>query len=296
MDAVARDDALLRDLAAAARDELAAAGIEGAELDARLLVCAAAGADHAELIAGGDREVDRAAAGLLRRFVSRRVAGTPVSRILGRREFWSLEFEITPATLDPRPDTETVVEAALQAVEFSGQRARDLRICDLGTGSGCLLVTLLAELPGAVGLGVDVSAEALAVARRNAEAHDVSRRADFVETSWTDGLEGRFDLIVSNPPYIRSDDIASLAPEVRDHDPPVSLDGGADGLDAYRRIVADAFARLEGGGWLVLEVGAGQAAAVYQMMADAGYEADGALPGIVRDLAGHERCVRAIAR
>lgn len=291
-----RDGLRLRDLAALARDELAAAEIDGADLDARLLVCAAADADHAELVAGGDRVVARAAIGLLQQFISQRVDGVPVSRILGRREFWSMEFEITPGTLDPRADTETVVEAALQAVDATGERDRTLRICDLGTGSGCLLVALLSELPRATGLGVDVSADALSVARRNAAANGVNGRAHFVQSSWLDAVSGGFDLIVSNPPYIRSGDIASLAREVRDHDPVAALDGGADGLAAYRRIIGDARERLSGGGWLVLEVGAGQAAEVCKMMVDAGYAMGRALPEIVCDLAGHERCVRGSAR
>ncbi len=296
MGAAVRDRAVLRDLVAMARSKFAAAGIPGSDLDARLLVCEATGADQVDLIAGGDREVGRAAANRVQQFISQRVSGVPVSRILGRHEFWSLQFEITPATLDPRPDSETVVEAALQAVAATGESGRDLRICDLGTGSGCLLVALLFELRAAVGLGVDISADALAVARRNAVAHKVSERADFVQACWTDGLAGQFDLIVSNPPYIRSDDIASLAREVREHDPAAALDGGSDGLAAYRRIVDEARGRLTGGGWLVLEVGAGQAADVQRMMVEADYVVDRELSGIACDLAGHERCVRAMVR
>ena len=161
MGAAPRDGLRLSDLVALARNELAAARIDGADLDARLLVCAAADADQAELVAGGDRIVDRAGTELVQRFISQRASGVPVSRILGRREFWSLEFEITPATLDPRADTETLVEAALQVIDATGGRDRSLRICDLGTGSGCLLVALLSELANASGLGVDISAEAL---------------------------------------------------------------------------------------------------------------------------------------
>ncbi len=287
---------ILRDLVARARSELEAAGVRDAHLDARLLVCAAADADHADLIARGDRTVPGGAESLALEFVARRVGGEPVSRILGRREFWSLQFEITPATLDPRADTETAVQAVLDLAVVSNWRERPLRICDLGTGSGCLLIALLRELATASGVGVDISGDALAVARRNAAAHDVAGRAEFVQADWTRGLTGPFDLVVANPPYIPSRNIAALDREVRDHDPGVALDGGPDGLNAYRVIVEGARRLLAEDGWLVLEVGAGQADTVRGLMTDAGFAADRRVPSVVRDLAGRERCVRAVSR
>jgi release factor glutamine methyltransferase len=295
MPVAVRDMVILRDLVARAAGVLDAAGIADAHLDARLLVCAAAQASHTELVAGGERAVTVAAHERAQDYVARRIAGEPVSRILQRREFWSLEFEVSQNTLDPRPDSETLVAAVLELSDLFGWRGGRLRICDLGTGSGCLLVALLSELPTASGLGVDICGEALATARRNATAHKLDARAEFVEGDWVEGLAGRYDIIVSNPPYVRSRDIATLETEVRDHDPRIALDGGADGLDAYRRIVRGARGLLATDGWLVLETGEGQAAEVLQMMADAGYGTDHAARPVVRDLGGRERCVRAIA-
>ena len=295
MPAVACDGATLRNLASQVRRDLEAVGITEAHLDARLLVCAATGTEHSDLVSDGDRPVRTEAVELARMYVARRAAREPVSRILGRREFWSLDFELNDATLDPRADSETVIEAVIGLRAHMPWHDGLLRICDLGTGSGCLLVALLTEFAHATGVGTDISAYALEMAGRNADAHGVSARADFVRADWTNGLTGPFDVIVSNPPYIASADIAGLAREVRDHDPRRALDGGADGLDAYRRIIGPARDLLSPGGWLAVEVGDGRASAVRQMMLDAGYILDRPEVSVVCDLGGHPRCVRARA-
>ena len=293
MTAPARDTATLGAAVDAARARLEAAAIPGAALDARVLVCGVLGRDAADLIAHGDLPLDTAQWNAVEHSVARRLTREPVARILGHREFWSLRFRITEATLDPRPDSETVVSAALEAAALSNPGGRPLRIADLGTGSGCLIITLLSELEGARGVGIDRSLDALAVARTNAGDHGVADRLDLICADWLEGYAGRFDLIVSNPPYIRSGDIAALDREVSGHDPRGALDGGPDGLDAYRRIVRQARHRLTEHGWLVLEVGDGQADAVSAIMSTEGFVLDRALPSKSRDLGGRVRCLRA---
>jgi release factor glutamine methyltransferase len=192
--------------------------------------------------------------------ITRRAARVPVSRIIGRRSFWKHEFEISDAVLDPRPDTETLVEIALGS-EFD-------TVLDLGTGSGCILLSLLAERPGARGTGTDISQPALEIARRNAARLGVERAA-FLQSDWFAGVEGRFDLIVSNPPYIAAADMPGLSPEVR-HDPAIALSPGGDGLDAYRAIAAGAGAHLAAGGRLLVEIGHEQGAAVAALFRAAG--------------------------
>jgi release factor glutamine methyltransferase len=239
--------------AAAAR--LVAAGVDTARLDARVLVAHALGVTPDDVLLHGSRALGTGERRSIGRLVERRARREPVSRIVRRREFWSLPFRVTPATLDPRPDSETVVAAALAAL---GDPSRRLRILDLGTGTGCLLLALLSELPAARGLGVDVSAAALRVARANARALGLKPRARFRRGSWAAGLDGRFDVIVSNPPYIPSSELAGLAPEVG-FDPVGALDGGADGLAAYRAIGRALPSLLAPTGIAALEVGAGQA-------------------------------------
>jgi release factor glutamine methyltransferase len=206
-----------------------------------------------------------------------------VARILGQREFWGLPFALSPETLVPRPDTETVVETALSLAR-EGTAPR--RILDLGTGSGCLLVALLHECPTAFGIGVDREPAALATARRNAEANGVGARARFVAGDWAAPLRGPFDLVVSNPPYIASAVIGGLDPDVRDHDPRLALDGGPDGLEAYRRIIGEAGRLLVPGGALVLEIGYDQAAAVRALGVEAGLE----FVRLAHDLSNNPRC------
>lgn len=244
-----------------------AAAIETPELDARILIGHALARDHAALVAGATRSLEAGEAAQIAALAARRLAGEPVARIVGQREFWGLLLSVTPAVLVPRPETETVVELALELV--GADRARPLRIADLGTGSGAILLALLAELPQASGIGTDISPDALAVACANARSLRLERRARFIESDFGRALEGPFDLVVSNPPYVASRDIAQLSREVRDHDPRRALDGGEDGLNAYRRIAADA-PRLLGAGNLVVEIGAGQAEDVTAVFAEKG--------------------------
>ena len=263
---------------------LRAQGIDTPELDARLLVGHALGLDHAGLASAGERILTAAEADALAAFAARRQAREPVARILGRKEFWGLTLHLNAATLVPRPETETVVEAALAALSHNSTR----RLADLGTGSGALLLALLSELPAAHGIGTDVAAEALRCARTNAAALGLGARASFVACDYGSALKGPFDLIVCNPPYIVHDDIASLAPEVRDFDPHAALDGGSDGLSAYRAIATDARRLLAVDGILVLELGAGQLGAVLALLTAAGLGPAG-LPR--HDLAGVARAL-----
>lgn len=261
---------------------LHAGGVAEAAGDARFLLLGLLGLETRDLLIEGDRRVGAAGAAALTAALTRRFAGEPVARILGAWEFWGLPFRLGPDTLVPRPDTEILVEVALAA---RPERAAPLRCLDLGTGTGCILTALLSERPRATGVGLDRSEGTLRVARDNAVLNAVDDRARFVAGDWCDALRGRFDLVVSNPPYIARAVIATLAREVRGHDPEAALDGGTDGLDAYRRILDGAGARLAPGGLLVLEIGYDQAAAVTELARDAGYRER----GLTRDLAGHDR-------
>lgn len=264
-----------------ARARLAAAGCDQPALDARLLLEAAAGLSHSDIAAEPLRLVNDGAQAQFASLVARREAHEPVSRILGFREFYGRRFRVSPAVLDPRPDTETLIGEALKAMKPG------CRILDLGTGSGCIIVTLLAECVTCTGVATDLSASALAVARDNAEALGVSGRLNLVQGNWLAPVEGRFELIVANPPYIPAGDIAQLAPDVRDFDPRGALDGGADGLDAYRRIAAEAGDHLAPGGRVMVEIGAGQAEAIMAVFRDHGL----VLQEVARDLGGHVRCL-----
>jgi len=246
-----------------------ARGMESPELDARILVGHALGLDHAALAAAAERCLGAEQADAIAALAQRRLAREPVARILGRKEFWSLALRVDAATLVPRPETETVVEAALKASDAQGPRARIKRIADLGTGCGALLLALLSELPDAFGVGTDASVGALEVARDNARRLG-STRAAFVACDMAAALRGPFDLIVSNPPYVATPDIAALAPEVRDFEPRLALDGGPDGLDFYRMIAATAAALLAPDGALVVELGTGQTEPVTALFGAAG--------------------------
>ncbi|MCG8443949.1 MAG: peptide chain release factor N(5)-glutamine methyltransferase, partial [Caulobacterales bacterium] len=212
-----------------------------------------------------------------------RLARAPLAHILGARGFWSLDLAVTPDVLVPRPETEHVVEALLAA-----DAPAHARVLDLGVGSGAILLSVLAERPDAFGLGVDASPAAIAVARRNARAHALAGRCAFLVSDWDAALDARFDLIACNPPYVRSGDIAALEPEVRDHEPRGALDGGADGLDAYRRLAPRLTVLLAPGGTAAFEVGAGQAGPVKELFTLAGLSVE-----LGRDLAGRDRVVRA---
>ena len=214
---------------------LAAAGLSDALTEARWLMRQALALDTAALLSRGDQPLSDAEIAAVTAFLERRVRHEPLSRIAGQREFYGRLFEVTPATLDPRADTETLIDAALELLGAEG-RARPLRVLDLGTGTGCILLTLLAELPQAHGVATDISAEALSVARRNAQRLGLDQRAEFVLKDLAAGIDGAFDVVVSNPPYIATAEIAELARDVRDYDPHLALDGGPDGLAFYRRI------------------------------------------------------------
>lgn len=282
-------DAVRRDAAA----RLRSAGIETPELDARILLGAVLDLDLTGLIAQGGRSLTQDEIAALDAFIQRRIASEPVARILGTKEFWGLPFRLSPDTLVPRPDTETVVEAALAIVRAEAAQDRALRILDVGTGSGAILLALLHELPNAFGVGIDISLGALHAARANAVAFGLSTRAAFVAGDYLAPVGGRFDLIVSNPPYIRAADIAELDAEVRDHEPRRALDGGSDGLAAYRIIAAQAPDVLLPGGALVLEIGRHQAADVERLTDAAGLRRH-ALPRA--DLSGVPRVVTARKR
>jgi release factor glutamine methyltransferase len=264
--------------------------VDSAELDARLLTGDVLGLDLTGLIMAAGRVLTASESDRLESLAKRRLAGEPVARILGHREFWGLQLKLSPATLVPRPDTETLVELALEILRDNGATDRPLRIADLGTGSGAILLALLSELPHAQGFGTDISADALQTAATNAARAGVADRASFVACDYARGLSGPFDLIVSNPPYIRSMDIADLATEVRDHDPKAALDGGVDGLDAYRALIPQAAGLLAPGAALVVEAGKGQSGDIEALMTVAGLtcgrppKAD--LGGIRRAVAG----------
>jgi release factor glutamine methyltransferase len=269
---------------AAARARLSAAGATTPGLDARLLMAAAAGLDAAALISRSREPLPSLAQSLFDAHLKRRLGGEPVARIIGEKEFWSLPFAIDRAVLVPRAETETLVEVArFEARHFPPE----IHICDLGTGSGAIIVALLVELPDARGTAMDLSEQALRVARRNAERHGVAERLSLAKGDFANAPEGPFDIVVSNPPYIRTDMIPRLAPEVRENDPLLALDGGGDGLKAYRAILARAPALIGKDGVIALETGHDQCAAVADLCRLAGLAA----VRTVSDLSGTERVV-----
>jgi release factor glutamine methyltransferase len=287
MEPLARDTTVAQARRALA-DAFGQAGLDSPEIDARLLVGHALGLDHTALTVAANRSLDDQVASALQALAARRLGGEPVARILGTQEFWGLTLYLNSDTLVPRPETETVVEAALAAVDQSGPRGRALRIADLGTGTGAILIALLHELANASGVGTDLSERALDAARDNAMRLGLGSRAEFIMSDYGAALSGDFDLVVSNPPYIRSGDIAGLAPEVQ-RDPRRALDGGADGLDGYRTIAGQAAKLLKPRGTLVVELGIGQEPPVAALFRAAGLEP---LPART-DLAGIPRALPA---
>ncbi|HET6161742.1 MAG TPA: peptide chain release factor N(5)-glutamine methyltransferase [Dongiaceae bacterium] len=274
----------IRTLLSEAQQRLALAGVEGPLRDARLLLQVAADIPVAMQIAYPERTVDEAAIALFDEFIARRADRQPIAHILGKREFWSLDFVVTPDTLVPRPDSETLVQAVLDRIE---NRKAPLRLLDFGTGTGCLLLALLHELPNATGLGIDISPRALDVAIENAVNLGLRDRAQFRLRNWDRALVPFFDVVISNPPYIPTEAIQTLQPEVSLFEPPIALDGGPDGLDAYRHL-ADAAARLvKVGGLVAFEVGLGQTDSVIEI----GHAARLLHIATVDDLAGVPRCV-----
>jgi release factor glutamine methyltransferase len=262
-------------------------GVATPELDARILVGHALGLEQAGLAAGFDKPVAGEQTARIDALVARRLAGEPVARITGVKEFWGLSLRITPETLVPRPETETLVEAALSHIDAAGLRGRPIRIADLGTGSGALLLALLSECPRATGMGTDISLAALETARDNAARLGLASRAEFLACNFADAIGGTFDVVACNPPYIRSGDLPYLQREVREHDPHRALDGGPDGLDAYRSLACAARDLLEADGIFVLELGIDQEQPVRALLQAAGLVVEPAsldLGGIPRAL------------
>lgn len=260
---------------------LAAAGVADAARDARALLAHATGLAPDRLLFALQDPLPEPAADQFARAIAARAARQPVSQITGQRLFWGRHFRVTPDVLDPRPETEILIAAALEQ-PFA-------RVLDLGTGSGAILLSLLAECPAARGVGVDLSPAALAVARGNATALGLGARAEFALSDWCAAVTGAFDLIVSNPPYIAAAEMAALAPEVRDWEPHLALTPGGDGLAAYRAIAAQAPAHLAPGGRILLEIGPTQGAAVAALCDAAGLAGIAILP----DLDGRDRVVLA---
>jgi release factor glutamine methyltransferase len=276
----------------AARRRLAASAVETAGLDARVLARAAFGLSATELVLHGDAEADPAALAAFQALVARRAAGEPVGRILGSREFHGLDLALSPETLEPRPDTETLVDVVVGAARAGtlpgvGPDGAGLVFADLGTGTGAVAIAVAAALPSARGIATDISAGALATAAGNARRLGVADRLDFVAGDWLAPLGSGFGLIVSNPPYIESAVIPALAREVREYDPLRALDGGPDGLDAYRSILAGVAGHLAAGGMVAVEIGADQATPVAALMVTGGLADVAVHP----DMAGRNRVV-----
>ncbi|HRK63431.1 MAG TPA: peptide chain release factor N(5)-glutamine methyltransferase [Terricaulis sp.] len=270
------------------RRRLEAAGVDTPVLDARMLIEAGAGVSRLEIVTDPRREMSAEQVAAVEALAARRLAREPISHILGRKGFWTLEFAVTPDVLTPRPDTELLVETALEFLPPE----KPAMVLDLGVGTGAILLSVLSERPDVVGVGVDLSEAALAVARANSEALGLNGRVDWRLADWGEGLEGDFDVILSNPPYIATAEIEGLAPEVAHHEPRLALDGGADGLDAYRQLLPRIRAMLATGGRFALEVGKGQAEAVWALIDQAGLQpldtrAD--LAGVARVVTGRKR-------
>ena len=267
------------------RDRFRAAGLGTPEIDARRLAEAAFGVDALQLIACERQPADPPTLAVLEEYAERRLSGEPIARILGHKEFYGLSFQLNWATLIPRPETEQLVDLALKTLPGKPYA----RILDLGTGTGAIPVSILCNDPKVTAVAVDLSAEALVAARTNAALHGVDDRLETRQGSWFEpvGRAERFDIILSNPPYVRSEVIGTLAPEVRVYDPALALDGGADGLEAYRAIAAGAAAHLRPGGMVLLEIGYDQGRAVVEIMRAAGFV------GVIaeKDLAGLDRVV-----
>ena len=268
-----------------AQTRLKAARLDSPAIDARLLLEAATGASRADILTDPYRAISPEQAETLDGWLERRERREPVARILGRKGFWSLMLSVTPDVLTPRPETEVIVDTVLKTYD-THQR---FTVLDLGVGSGAILLSILAERPLAKGLGVDLSEEALAVARDNAANLGLDDRAALLRGSWTEGLEeGSFDLVVSNPPYIRSEEIDTLEPEVAVHEPRLALDGGADGLDAYRTLPTEILRVLRPGGLALVEIGWDQALPVARLFRDAGFEG----VDVLKDLSNKDRVVQ----
>ncbi len=275
--------ALYRD----ARTRLVDAGVETPEFDARLLLENIVGVAHSDLIARPDTHAEPAKAAAFEAALQRRLAGEPVHRILGHRDFWGMRLKLSAETLEPRPDTETLVEAVLPLLRERSAAGVAPRILDLGTGTGAVALALLRELPAATAVGVDISADALATARANAADHGLSWRFEARRSDWFSTVTEKFHAIVANPPYIPSEAVRALSREVREHDPRMALDGGPDGLDAYRVIATQSANHLERDGIVAIEIGYDQFDGACRVFSAAGF----ALMKAGADLLGHVRAL-----
>jgi release factor glutamine methyltransferase len=284
MNAVASDTLTIGRLLDRSVTRLAAAGIAEPRHEARLILALALGIEPAAILGWPERVVQPELAAAAEALIARRVDGEPVSRLRGKREFWSLDFALSPDTLDPRADSETLIAAALADIP---DRAAALRVVDFGTGTGCLLLALLSELPKATGLGIDISAGAVAAAQGNAAALGLAGRAEFRIGGWAARIDGPADVILANPPYIPRSEIGRLPAEVLAFDPRAALDGGPDGLSAYRPLGAAIRGLLGPAGKAYIEIGAGQGLQVVRVLGEAGLT----VTAVCRDLAGIERCV-----
>ncbi|MAI05800.1 MAG: protein-(glutamine-N5) methyltransferase, release factor-specific [Alphaproteobacteria bacterium TMED87] len=259
--------------------------IENPRLDAKMIISHALGCEIDKILLDPKLEVSNNQINQINKYVERRINGEPVSRIIGKREFWSLEFEISRATLDPRPDTEILLDTILKLIN----PRENISILDLGTGSGCILLSLLSEYKKAIGIGLDISFEAIRIAILNSKKLGFSNRAHFLVGNWLNPIKSKFDIIVSNPPYIKSNYFHKLQPEVKVYDPRVSLYGGIDGLDSYRLIIPMVKKKLIKGGFLVLEIGFDQKNPVKELLLSSGFDKI----TCHNDLSGNFRCISA---
>lgn len=286
---VQRSDTIVvtvRDAIVVGSNMLRDAGIEMPNLDARILLNAAAQMDAEAMVRSPEAPLAPKVFHAYLQMLMRRKSREPVAYITGNKSFWSLDFEVTCDTLIPRPDSETLIETTLACIE---SRSKPYTIVDVGVGSGCLLLSLLSELPRSNGIGLDISAEALQVASKNAARLGMGHRTRFMQSNWMDGLTDTVDVIISNPPYIPSGDIAGLQPDVRLYEPVLALDGGTDGMNPYRIIAKSASKRLSENGLLVVEFGIGQADAIHKILQSEGLR----IERVEKDLAGITRCIAA---
>ena len=270
-------------------NELTFSKISNPNLEARILLAHVAGIDQTRVIGYPETELDEPIISDLEKIITRRQAGEPIAYITGAKEFWSLNFNVTQETLIPRPDSETIIESVLDTIN---NKSDNLSILDLGTGSGCLLLALLSELPNAKGLGIDISRQACKVARKNAEELGLSNRAKFDQGDWMEGIQNQFDIIISNPPYIAEQDIKFLQTDVKLFEPHLALSGGPDGLSAYRSIIKESVSRLKFTGVLAVEIGINQARSVRKILNENNLK----IIKIERDISNIERCILATVR
>ena len=274
------------------KKQLSGEGIESAAIDARMLISSACDLTYEQFVCQPGRKLNEYELQRLGELVRRRCMREPVSKIIGHREFWSLPFRVSHNTLDPRPETECLVSLALDTIRAESPDTDNLRILDLGTGSGCILLSLLSELPGATGIGSDISDSALDIARFNSKELGFENRSEFIRSNWFSDIADKFNVIISNPPYICREDLLELEADVRDFDPEIALDGGLDGLDSYRRFIPEVGNHIQNGGWLFLEIGAGQLEGIEQLLELNGF----VTVSKISDLAQIWRCVAAKMR